>query len=875
MMENSSRHIRASQPQSLATKQRRSGYELSDTKTERQETPWHDLNRMKDSDGWPDLTSDRGRNTGPLKLSRRLSAKFEDGLSSPIKPSKATPFQRRHSKSPYKPRRDDGNLDSTSPVSDLRRNVSPFSPERALDSRINVSPFSKPEGRMASNSQRYISPFSKPEGRMASDSQRYISPFSKLEGRMPSDSRRNISPFSKPEDQMASDSQRNISPFLKPEVRRHISPYKLARENNDLVNSETVSSNRRQNYRQINKNVDAEERGGHSQVNETSKVSGTSNYSRRSLSAPKPRSREKDQQMKLDRVDQNGDRTPSPLPRNIARKEREASHRNAPSVGELNEMVVNAKISRGPVNDAPNFQSTDSISPGDIFFSREYTDLTTAMQKIIFPKNGGVESRFSSKPQKFTATDSAPHQQNKTNGNFGHSYQRNSSSTVLTRTPMTSGSTVSKQSSGKITTSSKYSVVSGRTSGSFGNFVANRKKSQTETWFSCIKNGSCRTSKSPEKNREFDEASFIEKAFVVENLRQFWADKHRPASLSGFTCHKQQAQLLKQLVSHEICSHILLKGPAGSGKAALTRALLREIYGDPAWNISHDIRYFHIQEARPAQVVVPVTSSAHHVELNVYLEPNARYALMALVKQISSSYNVTPEISNANFKADYKVMVLQDVDKAADNIQHLIKWIIDCYTDSCKLILCCEDDADILEQVKNCCKVIKIDAPVTHEIMEVLIQIAKKEDFDLPMSFAAKIATKSKQNLRKAIMALEACKAHIYPFVEDQPIPLGWEEALEELAAEILVDPSHKRLSIIRGKIQKLLVDFVHPKLILQKLVEQFLKGVEASLKRELYYWHSYYDKRLPTGTSALLKLEEFVAKFMSLHRKSFNNQQF
>lgn len=27
----------------------------------------------------------------------------------------------------------------------------------------------------------------------------------------------------------------------------------------------------------------------------------------------------------------------------------------------------------------------------------------------------------------------------------------------------------------------------------------------------------------------------------------------------------------------------------------------------------------------------------------------------------------------------------------------------------------------------------------------------------------------------------------------------------------------------------------------MQKLVEQFLKGVEASLKRELYYWHGYY----------------------------------
>lgn len=27
----------------------------------------------------------------------------------------------------------------------------------------------------------------------------------------------------------------------------------------------------------------------------------------------------------------------------------------------------------------------------------------------------------------------------------------------------------------------------------------------------------------------------------------------------------------------------------------------------------------------------------------------------------------------------------------------------------------------------------------------------------------------------------------------------------------------------------------------MQKLVEQFLKGIEAGMKRELYYWHAYY----------------------------------
>lgn len=54
------------------------------------------------------------------------------------------------------------------------------------------------------------------------------------------------------------------------------------------------------------------------------------------------------------------------------------------------------------------------------------------------------------------------------------------------------------------------------------------------------------------------------------------------------------------------------------------------------------------------KVAVPLTSSAHHVELNVNLEPNARYALMSLVKEISNSYAAAPEISNVNFKADYK-----------------------------------------------------------------------------------------------------------------------------------------------------------------------------------------------------------------------------
>ncbi|KAJ9172766.1 hypothetical protein P3X46_015975 [Hevea brasiliensis] len=663
--------------------------------------------------------------------------------------------------------------------------------------------------------------------------------------------------------------RRNVSPLSKSEHRRQVSPFKPGREEHDMYNNdENVGSSRRKN--QITPN--GEERSSFLQFGEVSRMSERSAHSRRSVTAPRQRAKE-DQENDHGHRKQKGERSPSPLPRSMTRKqrEREASDTKTPPVGELNEMVANIKMSRTPIFNASNFESTESISPGDIFFSREQT--ASMMQKNGLPKNGNNGANLIPMPTRLPQMDSVLQQLSSTNSSIEQNAPRNLTSSG-SRSTMISSSAASRQSSGKFSSESGKLSDTSRTSASWKKFTANRKKSQADACFSCMRRGTCRTSRSSEK-QHFDEASFIKKAFVVERLREFWADKHQPCSLNGFTCLKQEAQLLKQLVPLNNIPHILLKGPSGAGKRSLAMALLWEIFGDACRNMSHDLRYFQVQENKAMQVAVPVTSSIHHVELNVNSEPNAKYALMGIVKEISNAYGIVPEVSNINFKPDYRVLALYQVDKATENIQHLIKWIMDCYTDACKLILCCEDDVEILESVKNRCKVIKVDAPVTHEIMEVLIQIARKEGFDLPMNFAARIAAKSKQNLRKAIMALEACKAHNYPFADDQPIPFGWEEVLVELATEILTDPSPKRLFLVRGKLQKLLVDFVHPKLILLKLVEQFLKGVQASSRRDLYYWHGYYDKRLPTGSSALLKLEEFVAKFMSIHRKCSGNHQY
>ncbi|KAF2302318.1 hypothetical protein GH714_034093 [Hevea brasiliensis] len=554
--------------------------------------------------------------------------------------------------------------------------------------------------------------------------------------------------------------RRNVSPLSKSEHRRQVSPFKPGREEHDMYNNdENVGSSRRKN--QITPN--GEERSSFLQFGEVSRMSERSAHSRRSVTAPRQRAKE-DQENDHGHRKQKGERSPSPLPRSMTRKqrEREASDTKTPPVGELNEMVANIKMSRTPIFNASNFESTESISPGDIFFSREQT--ASMMQKNGLPKNGNNGANLIPMPTRLPQMDSVLQQLSSTNSSIEQNAPRNLTSSG-SRSTMISSSAASRQSSGKFSSESGKLSDTSRTSASWKKFTANRKKSQADACFSCMRRGLAGPQDHLKNNILMKLHSLRRRSWLNVPLNNI--------------------------------PHILLKGPSGAGKRSLAMALLWEIFGDACRNMSHDLRYFQVQENKAMQVAVPVTSSIHHVELNVNSEPNAKYALMGIVKEISNAYGIVPEVSNINFKPDYRVLALYQVDKATENIQHLIKWIMDCYTDACKLILCCEDDVEILESVKNRCKVIKVDAPVTHEIMEVLIQIARKEGFDLPMNFAARIAAKSKQNLRKAIMALEACKAHNYPFADDQPIPFGWEEVLVELATEILTDPSPKRQAFI------------------------------------------------------------------------------
>ncbi|XP_072092617.1 uncharacterized protein [Arachis hypogaea] len=220
---------------------------------------------------------------------------------------------------------------------------------------------------------------------------------------------------------------------------------------------------------------------------------------------------------------------------------------NAPSVAEINEIIAEVKLSNDPSTlDESMTSTTESIQPGDLFFSRESSALQGKKPSLL-PQKLQQYGYYSPSP---AGTAMSPHirglpassVEDESNGN-GMNIRGIASSGVSR-----SSSAVTSRKGG----SSMTSDGSVKTTDSMRKFTANRKKSQKDaSWFACMRTGNCRTSmKSPERKRPI-ETSFIGRAIVVESLPQFWADKHQPASLNGFICNKQEAQLLKELVSFQ------------------------------------------------------------------------------------------------------------------------------------------------------------------------------------------------------------------------------------------------------------------------------------------------------------------------------------
>lgn len=202
----------------------------------------------------------------------------------------------------------------------------------------------------------------------------------------------------------------------------------------------------------------------------------------------------------------------------------------------------------------------------------------------------------------------------------------------------------------------------------------------------------------------------------------------------------------------------------------------------------------------------------------------------------------------------------------------IIPLLLNRYSSQCRIILICNSASKIIEPVRSRCLGIRIPAPNHEEIATMLMQIAKKENMNLPLELAMKISSHSDRNLRRAILMLESSKMQISPstqLVADSPLPLpDWEIYINKLAREILQEQTPSKLLLARDMLYELLTNCIPADVILMTLTKELMKNLDDTLKHEVSYWAAYYEHRICQGSKEIFHLEAFVAKFMSIYKK-------
>lgn len=216
-----------------------------------------------------------------------------------------------------------------------------------------------------------------------------------------------------------------------------------------------------------------------------------------------------------------------------------------------------------------------------------------------------------------------------------------------------------------------------------------------------------------------------------------WVDKHRPTRVQQLSYHGALTQRLTSLGSDPGgLPHLLFYGPPGAGKKTRVMTLLRQVFGPGAERLRLEKRTFTTPTKRTVEI--NMISSNYHIEMapgDAGL--NDRFVIQDVIKEMASNKNIANMGSskdgsggffasssakndenegNKKQKAEYKVVVLCEVDKLTRQAQAALRRTMEKYSSSCRLILICNNPSKVIDPVRSRCLGIRVAAPSHDEV---------------------------------------------------------------------------------------------------------------------------------------------------------------
>ncbi|KAH0486157.1 MAG: uncharacterized protein KVP18_002385 [Porospora cf. gigantea A] len=338
-----------------------------------------------------------------------------------------------------------------------------------------------------------------------------------------------------------------------------------------------------------------------------------------------------------------------------------------------------------------------------------------------------------------------------------------------------------------------------------------------------------------------------------------WIDKHQPLAFGSMTCHRDLNQRLEFIARTRSIPHLLFYGPSGGGKGTRIMALLRELYGLKVNAVSEQTL-----KVDGGKAEVSVISSLYHTQISISdLGTKDRLYLQTAVKNMASHCGSSLLTGDSGTGTPtYRVLVIREAEALSFGAQAALRRTMERFTKTCRIIMHCEELANIIPSLRSRCHCIRVPLPSEPEVCQVLASVWQQEQCSTTLqNMIADIAKASGRDLRNALLLLEeAAVRNVKNVKQIRDVP--WEAQCGSIAQKISSQPSVKTLLEVREMLYEMWVSCIPSQDVLVKLMLRFLGlfKTDPLLRLNIVKAAQHYSHSLHTGSKDIWHLEAFIA---------------
>ena len=315
--------------------------------------------------------------------------------------------------------------------------------------------------------------------------------------------------------------------------------------------------------------------------------------------------------------------------------------------------------------------------------------------------------------------------------------------------------------------------------------------------------------------------------------------------------------------------HLIIYGSLNSNKDNLVSLLLQNIYGKNNIEVK-DVEYT-INGYGNTKTKVIIKQSKYHI----VIEPNSNGFDKYLIQEIIQDYAKTELLNILKYKKLFKVVVINKLDNLSYYAQASLRRTMEKYSSSCKFIFISDQLSKIIEPIRSRCLLIRTPLPKPEHILNILLQIADREQIILAPYEFNEIIKNAEYKVNTSIWLLELKKYGLH-------YEKNWDKLTDKIVNIILNKKNYKNskclssIRNIREYYYNLFITNIPTQTIIRNIMIKILKKIDnLELKINVIEITSIFELRLSQGTRHIIHLEGFVIRLFYLFELYFNNKPY